>query len=61
MHKSLVRFGSAKQIGGSVRFGSGSAKNSRFGRFLIDTNIKRPGEEEVTNLVDVFHRWSKYT
>ena len=61
MHKSLVRFGSVRQKKSEVRFGSGSAKNSWFGRFLIDTDIKRPGEEEVTNLVDVFHRWSKYT
>ena len=28
---------------------------------LMDTDIKRPGEEEVTNLVHVFHEWSKYT
>ena len=28
---------------------------------LMDTDIKRPGEEEVTNLEDVFHGWSKHT
>ena len=33
MHKSLVRFGLAKKS--EVRLGSGSAKNSWFGRFLI--------------------------
>ena len=26
---------------------------------LMDTDIKRPGEEEVTNLVDVFHGWNE--
>ena len=30
-----------------------SAKNL----LLMDIDIKRPGEEEVTNLVDVFHGW----
>ena len=33
MDKSSVRFGSAKKS--EVQFGSGSAKNSWFGRFLI--------------------------
>ena len=28
---------------------------------LMDTDIERPGEEEITNLVDVFHGWSKHT
>ena len=27
----------------------------------MDTDIKRPGQEEVTNLVDVFHGLSKHT
>ena len=26
---------------------------------LMGIDIKRPEEEEVTNLVDVFHGWSK--
>ena len=35
MHKSSVR---QKKIGGSVRFGSGLARNSWFGRFLVYIN-----------------------
>ena len=36
MHKSSVRFGKKKS---EVRFGSGSAKNSWFGRFLLPYNV----------------------
>ena len=32
-----------------------SAKN----QLIMDADIKRAGEEEVKNLVDVFHGWSK--
>ena len=34
MHKSSVRFGFGKKKS-EVQFGSGSAKNSWFGRFLL--------------------------
>ena len=39
MHKSSVRFrfGSVRKKNSEVRFGSGSAKNSWFGRFLART------------------------
>ena len=36
MHKSSVRFGKKKL---EVRFDSGSAKNSWFGRFLLPHNV----------------------
>ena len=38
MHKSSVRFGKNKS---EVRFGSGSAKNSWFGRFLVRPILQR--------------------
>ena len=38
MHKSSVRFGKKES---EVRFGSGSAKNSWFGRFLCSINLAR--------------------
>ena len=36
------------------------AKCPRKNLLFMDTDIKRPGEEEVTTLVDVFHGWSKH-
>ena len=46
-----------------------SLKNEKFpihpktvkNKLLVDADIKRLGEEEVKNLVDVFHGWSKHT